>query len=105
MRQLPQLGTWTYILLAVFVALEGPIATLLGAVAASAGLMKPGWVFLAAAVGNLTADSLWYSLGYIGKIDWILRIGNKVGIKRDIIEHLESEMQKTCCKDPVSLQN
>ncbi len=51
--QLPQLGTWTYILLAALVAVEGPIATLLGAAAASAGLMKPGWVFIAAATGNL----------------------------------------------------
>jgi membrane protein DedA with SNARE-associated domain len=92
--QLPQLGTWTYILLAVLVAVEGPIATLLGAAAASAGMMKPGWVFLAAAAGNLTADSLWYTLGYIGKIDWILRIGKKVGISGDILARLEKEMQK-----------
>ncbi len=93
-EQLPQLGIWTYFLLAVLVAVEGPIATLLGAVAASAGLMKPGWVFLAAAVGNMTADSLWYTLGYLGKIDWILRIGKRVRIKREILERLEIEMSK-----------
>jgi membrane protein DedA with SNARE-associated domain len=92
--QLPQLGTWTYILLAVLVAVEGPIATLLGAAAASAGLMKPGWVFIAAAVGNLTADSVWYTLGYIGKIDWLLRIEKKLGIKGDIIARLEIAMRK-----------
>ncbi|MGA2502982.1 MAG: hypothetical protein ABSG01_02700 [Anaerolineales bacterium] len=92
--QLPQLGTWTYIVLAALVAVEGPIATLLGAAAASAGLMKPGWVFLAAAAGNLTADSLWYTLGYIGKIDWLLRIEKKLGIKGDIMARLEIEMRK-----------
>ena len=90
--QLPQLGTWTYILLAVLVAVEGPIATLLGAAAASAGLMVPGWVFVAAATGNLTADSLWYALGYLGKIDWLLRFGNKLGIRGDILARLETEM-------------
>jgi membrane protein DedA with SNARE-associated domain len=92
--QLPQLGTWTYIVLAALVAVEGPIATLLGAAAASAGLMNPGWVFLAAAAGNLTADSLWYTLGYIGKIDWLLRIEKKLGIKGDIMARLEIEMRK-----------
>lgn len=92
--QLPQLGTWTYILLAALVAVEGPLATLLGAAAASAGLMKPGWVFIAAATGNLIADSLWYTLGYIGKISWILRIGKKLGINADILAHLETEMHK-----------
>jgi membrane protein DedA with SNARE-associated domain len=91
--QLPQLGTWTYILLAALVAVEGPIATLLGAAASSAGLMKPGWVFVAAATGNLTADSLWYTLGYIGKIDWLLRFGKKLGIHADILERLENNMR------------
>ncbi len=92
--QLPHLGTWTYIVLAVLVAVEGPIATLLGAAAASAGLMKPGLVFVAAAAGNLTADSLWYTLGYIGKIDWLLKIEKKLGIKGDIVVRLETEMRK-----------
>jgi membrane protein DedA with SNARE-associated domain len=92
--QLPQLGTWTYIILGALVAVEGPIATLLGAAAASAGLMKPGWVFLAAAAGNLTADSLWYSLGYLGKINWLLSIEKKMGIKGDIIARMEIEMRK-----------
>jgi len=92
--QLPQLGAWTYVLLAVLVAVEGPIATLLGAVAASAGLMKPGWVFTAAAIGNLTADSLWYMLGYLGKVDWLLHFGKKLGIHADILSKLETEMHK-----------
>jgi membrane protein DedA with SNARE-associated domain len=90
--QLPQLGTWTYIVLAALVAVEGPIATLLGAAAASAGLMKPDLVFVAAAGGNLTADSLWYTLGYLGKVDWLLKFGQKLGIKVDILDRLETEM-------------
>ena len=92
--QLPQLGTWTYILLAALVAVEGPLATLLGAAAASAGLMKPGWVFAAAAAGNLSADSLWYMLGYIGKIDWLLRFGKKLGIQADVLVRLENGMRE-----------
>ncbi|HEY5268760.1 MAG TPA: hypothetical protein VII97_00320 [Anaerolineales bacterium] len=92
--QLPQLGTWTYILLAALVAVEGPIATLLGAAAASAGLMKAGWVFVAAAAGNLTADSLFYTLGYIGKIDWLLRFGKKLGIQADVLARLENGMRE-----------
>jgi membrane protein DedA with SNARE-associated domain len=90
--QLPQLGLWTYLLLAALVAVEGPIATLLGAAAASAGLMKPEWVFVAAATGNLTADSLWYTLGYLGKIDWFLRFGKKMGINDDILSRLKIGM-------------
>lgn len=90
--QLPQLGHWTYILLAMLVALEGPIATLLGAAAASAGLMRPWLVFLAAAIGNLTADSLWYSLGYLGRTEWLFHFGKRLGLRQSLIEHLKHNM-------------
>lgn len=90
--QLPQLGFWTYILLAALVAIEGPLATLLGAAAASAGLMRPIAVFAAAAFGNLSADVSWYTLGYLGKTDWLFRFGRRLGIRRDLLEHLKHNM-------------
>jgi membrane protein DedA with SNARE-associated domain len=93
-NQLPQLGNWTYLLLAVLVAVEGPIATLLGGVAASAGLMKLDLVFLSAVTGNLTADSLWYTLGYLGKIETFLRFGRRMGVSREMLEHLEAGIQE-----------
>jgi membrane protein DedA with SNARE-associated domain len=92
--QLPQLGIWTYFLLVFLVAIEGPIATLIGAAAASAGLMRLGWVFMAASTGNLAADTLWYTLGYLGKIDIILRIGQKLGLSRELLERLQKGMQE-----------
>jgi membrane protein DedA with SNARE-associated domain len=90
--QLHQLGAWNYILLAVLVAVEGPIVTLLGAAAASAGSLRPGLVFLAASMGNLTADILWYSLGYLGKTDWLKRHGRWFSIKPEHVTSLEHEM-------------
>ena len=91
--QLPQLGYWTYLVLALLVAIEGPIATLLGAAAASAGLMRPILVFIVAAFGNLTADSLWYSLGYAGKVETALRLGRRLGIRQELLESLEKGLQ------------
>lgn len=90
--QLPELGLWTYIILGLLVLVEGPIATLLGAAAASAGLMRPGGVFLAAAIGNLSADTLWYSLGYLGKTKWILQFGRRFGVSDSLVKHLEQHM-------------
>lgn len=90
--QLPELGFWTYIILALLVLVEGPIATLLGAAAASAGLMRPGGVFLAAAMGNLTADTLWYTVGYLGKTKWITQFGQRFGLRESLIKHLEQHM-------------
>lgn len=91
---LPQLGYWTYIILGILVLVEGPIATLLGAAAASAGLMRPWGVFLAASLGNLTADTLWYSLGYLGNTKWITQLGGRFGVRESLIKHLEAQMIK-----------
>ncbi len=89
---LPELGFWTYIILGLLVLVEGPIATLLGAAAASAGLMRSWGVFLAAAIGNMTADSLWYSLGYLGKTKWISQFGQRFGVRESLVKHLEQQM-------------
>lgn len=90
--QLPELGRWTYFVLFLLVAIEGPIAILLASAAASAGLMRPALVFVAAALGNLTADSGWYMLGYLGKTEWIQAVGRRLGIRPSLIEHLKNNM-------------
>ena len=92
------LGAWNYVLLALLVAVEGPAATLLGAIAASAGLLRPGLVFLFAALGNLTADSVWYMLGYMGKTEWLFHGGRRFGVKQESIERLTHGMRKHTVK-------
>lgn len=93
-RAVAEFDAWTYFLLAFLVLIEGPIAVLAASAAASAGLMRPGLVFLSAAVGNLTADSLWWLLGYAGKPEWIHTIGRRLKIRESQIEHLKHTMVK-----------
>jgi membrane protein DedA with SNARE-associated domain len=76
------------------VAIEGPIATLLGAAAASQGLLHPVFVFIAAATGNLTSDTLWYAAGLIGKIEWLFRFGKRFGINPGYLDRLEAILRK-----------
>ena len=90
--QVTEFDAWTYFLLAFLVLIEGPIAVLAASAAASAGLMRPGLVFASAAVGNLTADSLWWLLGYAGKPEWIHEIGRRLKIRESLIEHLKHKM-------------
>jgi membrane protein DedA with SNARE-associated domain len=92
--QFPEWGVWSYLVLALLVAVEGPIATLLGAAAASAGVMRPGLVFFAASAGNLIADTLWYSIGYAGKLEWFWRFARRLGIRHEQLEHLQHHMRK-----------
>ena len=72
--QVLELGYWTYIVLALCNMVQGPLVTLLGAAAASAGLLRPSLVFVASVTGHLTADIVWYSLGHAGRIEWFNRL-------------------------------
>jgi membrane protein DedA with SNARE-associated domain len=78
--QLALLNGWSYLLIALAVVFEGPVATLLSATAASTGLLNPMVVFLAVVAGNLLGDTFWYSLGRLGNADWLLRHGRRLGI-------------------------
>lgn len=95
---IPELGYWTYVVLFAMVAVEGTFAILLGAAAASAGLMRPVPVFFTAAAGNLTADCLWYLLGYLGKAEWIYHFGRRLGVRPELIERLKHALTKHATK-------
>ena len=90
--QVQPFGVWTYILLALLVAVEGPVTTLAGAVASSAGYLNPYLVFLSASAGNLTADVLWYSLGYMGKREWLLHYGRWFGITESMLDRIHQDI-------------
>ena len=90
--EIQSLAIGPYLLLAFLVAIEGPLATLAAAVASSTGYLDPRLVFLAASCGNLTADILWYSVGYAGKIELLTRYGGWLGLKKDLILRLEQDV-------------
>ena len=91
-EQFQPLGNWAYLLLALLVAVEGPLATLAAAVASSTGYLDPRLVFLSASCGNLSADILWYSLGYLGKIELLERYGRWFGIRQSTILRLKQDI-------------
>jgi membrane protein DedA with SNARE-associated domain len=97
-QTIQDLGIWSYLLLALLVMVEGPVATLAGAVAASSGLMRPTWVFVSAASANLLADILWYTLGYVGKIEWLHRYGSWFGLREKLVVRLMSDIQRHAAK-------
>lgn len=95
---LPDLGVWTYFVLAVLVATEGPLSTLVGAAAAAAGFLDVRLVFVATVAGNISGDVLWYSVGYTGKVESLLRRASWLGSKRRHIERLKREMHQHAAK-------
>jgi membrane protein DedA with SNARE-associated domain len=94
----PDFGTWTYVLLAVLVATEGPLSTLLGATAAAAGYLDWRWVLTATLVGNIAGDCIWYTVGYMGKMKWLYEHGSWLGLRPHHVERLEREMRAHATK-------
>ena len=93
--QVLELGYWTYVVLALLAMVQGPLATLLGAAAASAGLLRPSLVFLSLVTGHLSADIVWYSVGHMGKIEWFRRW---LPAYRKHVDRLQQGMQQNAAK-------
>jgi membrane protein DedA with SNARE-associated domain len=70
----------------------------LGATAAAAGLLNVWWVLAATIVGNIAGDTVWYLLGYHGKMTWLLRHGRWMGIQPRHLARLEREMHAHATK-------
>ncbi|MBX3015217.1 MAG: VTT domain-containing protein [Caldilineaceae bacterium] len=94
----PDLGVWSYVLLALLVATEGPVSTLIGATAAAAGILDIRFVFLSAFLGNVIGDCLWYYVGYVNNLQSIYRRGRWLGLQSHHLERLELEMHTHALK-------
>lgn len=87
-------GRSNYLLLFLLITVEGPIATLLGAAAASAGFMRLSLVILVAAAANLIADIGWYSLGYFSKEETLIRRLGWLGLRARHLDKLRWAMRR-----------
>jgi len=94
----PDLGWWSYLLLMLLAATEGPFSVLLGAAAASAGYLEPVYVYLAAVTGNLLGDTVWYLVGYANKTDRLLRFGRYFGVHAGHISKLKVAIRRHATK-------
>ena len=94
----PDLGIWSYVLLALLAATEGPITVLIGAAAAAGGYLDVRLVYLAAVIGNITGDIFWYTVGFRGNSGIFYRYGGWLGVKSHHVERLEAEVRQHAIK-------
>jgi len=88
---------WLYAVIFLVVMVEGPFAILLASSAATTGILAPIPVFIAASLGNMVADFLWYLLGYHGRLDLLLR-WRFLKISPASIDLLKGKMQRNVVK-------
>jgi membrane protein DedA with SNARE-associated domain len=88
--QLPDLGTWNYMLVAFFMLFQGRMSAVFGGVAAAAGYLHLLPIILVALLARLIVDLFWYNVGSTGQID---RIAGRFGFYRSIAGHVEEGIQ------------
>jgi membrane protein DedA with SNARE-associated domain len=74
--QLPDLGGWNYMLMAVFIMIQGRASALIGGIAAASGYLNLGLIILVALLARAMVDLFWYKVGATGIAD---RIGRRAG--------------------------
>jgi membrane protein DedA with SNARE-associated domain len=74
--QLPDLGGWNYMLMAVFIMLQGRASALIGGIAAASGYLNLGLIILVALLARAMVDLIWYTVGATGIAE---RIGRRAG--------------------------
>jgi membrane protein DedA with SNARE-associated domain len=89
---LPPLGYWNYLILLVFVIIQGPFVTLLSGAGVAAGLFNPILAMTTSVIGSLIADVFWYNVGLLGKLEKYFK--NRSGKRKKLVELFQKSMQK-----------
>ena len=79
--QLPDLGSWNYGLMALFIVIQGRISAVVSGIAAAAGYLNLGPIILVALLMRIIIDVFWYRVGatgHVGRIGGRFRFYNRI---------------------------
>lgn len=88
----PALGNWNYLLLFVFVIIQGPLVKLLSGAVAQTRYLDLTLVLFVSITASMCADYFWYTIGKVGKVQRYF--GKRSSKKKEMVEMLESAMHK-----------
>lgn len=87
---LPDLGTWNYMLVGVFMMFQGRITALFGGVAAAAGYFPLVPILLVALLARAVVDLFWYNVGSRGQVD---RLGRRFASFERLTDQVNEQMR------------
>ncbi len=96
------LVTWViahgYFLFFIAAFLEGPLVTAAAGVAAALGYYSLPVIIFLSVMGDLTADVVYYTIGYVGRRALINRYGQYIGLTKERVERLERFLKRNVGK-------
>lgn len=89
--QLPDLGSWNYMLVGFFMIVQGRATALFGGIAAAAGYFPLVPIILVALTARIIVDLFWYNIGSNGRID---RFGRRFGSYQLLTTEITEQISK-----------
>lgn len=83
-----------YFLFFIAAFLEGPLVTAAAGVAAALGYYSIIIIIILSVLGDLTADLVYYTIGYWGRKTLITQYGNYVGLTKERMKSLEKLLHR-----------
>lgn len=90
--ELPDLGTWNYMLVALFMMFQGRVSAIFSGIAAATGHIHLIPIIIVAMMARVIVDLFWYNIGSTGQID---RVGGRFEIYKRIGEPLQEQIRTT----------
>ncbi len=90
------LGNWNYLILFVFVIMQGPLVKLLGGALVANTFMNLFTVILVSILASLTADVIWFRIGRLGNPQRFLK--RRSAKQKKVFEKLQIGMNRHCFK-------
>ncbi len=88
--QLPDIGTWKYMLMALFVMLQGRPSAVMSGIAAATGYLNLWIVIAVALLARIGADVFWYGLGSAGQVE---RLSRRTRVLNSAIDEAQTRIR------------
>jgi membrane protein DedA with SNARE-associated domain len=103
-----QVASWVilhgYILVFLVMCFEGPIITAAAGFAAALGFFDPWLILLLSILGDLVPDSIYYFMGYTGRLVSIEKMMGRIGFTQDRADRLENLLRRHFRKTLVGMK-
>lgn len=103
-----QVLAWTiahgYPFIFLAMCLEGPMITAAAGFAAALGFFNPWVILVLSILGDLFPDTIYYLIGYIGRLSVIEKIARRLGLDQERIRRTEDHLKEHFGKTMVALK-
>ena len=93
-----------YLFIFLAMCMEGPMTTTAAGLAAALGYLNPWIVLIISILGDLVPDTIYYLIGYVGRLTVIKKIGYRLGLTEARILRLEELLRKNFVKTMIILK-